>query len=165
MMLLSRHLGMKLLFFLSLNLVTNTVVSLLSNIEKVLEQIVYKHLFNFLQTNNILTSLQSGFVPDDSTINQLTYLYNIFCQSLDAGKEIRVIFCDISKAFDRVWHKGLVIKLKPAGINGKLLKWFENYLSDRKQQVLISGVHSVWANIEAGVLQDSILSPLYSSFI
>jgi hypothetical protein len=48
--------------------------------------------------------------------------------ALDSGKEVRVVFCDISKAFDRVWHKGLIHKLKQSGISGNLLKWFQNYL-------------------------------------
>ena len=57
---------------------------------------------NHLNDNQILTPLQSGFIPGDSTINQLTYLYNFFTKALDSGKEVRVVFCDISKAFDRV---------------------------------------------------------------
>ena len=79
-------------------------ISLLSTVGKVLEKIVHKHLFNFIRDNNILTTLQSGFVPGDSTVNQLVDIYNTFCHSLDQGKEVRAVFCDISKAFDRVWH-------------------------------------------------------------
>ena len=45
-----------------------------------------------------------SFIPGDSNINQLTFLYNTFCQALDSGKEVRAVFCDISKAFDHVWH-------------------------------------------------------------
>ena len=56
----------------------------------VFERLIIKHLFNHLQENNILTSLQSGFIPGHSTVNQLTFLYNLFCQALDAGREIRV---------------------------------------------------------------------------
>ena len=55
--------------------------------------------FNHFRDNSILTSLQSGFIPGDSTVNQLTYLYNAFSQALDFGKEVCVVFCDISKAF------------------------------------------------------------------
>jgi hypothetical protein len=51
---------------------------------------------------------------------------------IDDGKEIRIIFCDISKAFDRVWHKGLLYKLKNIGIDNTVLKWFESYLSNRR---------------------------------
>ena len=102
-------------------------ISLLNSEDKVFERIVFKHLFNHLQDNNILTPLQSGFIPGDSTVNQLTFLYNTFCQALDAGKEIRVVFCDISKAFDRMWHTDLIHKLEAGGVTGKLLVWFKNY--------------------------------------
>ena len=81
-------------------------LSLLSTVGKVLEKIVHKKLYNFIRGNNILTTLQSGFVQDDSTVNQLVDIYNTFCHSLD--KEARAVFCDISKAFDRVWHQGLL---------------------------------------------------------
>ena len=77
-------------------------VSLLRTPEKSFERAVFKHFYNHLHNNNILTSLQSGFIPGDSTVNQLTYLYNTFCQALDSGKEVRVVFCDVSNAFDRV---------------------------------------------------------------
>ena len=104
--------------------------------------------------------MQSGFVPGDSTINQLAYLYNFFCKALDSGKEIRAIFCDISRAFDRVWHEGIIAKLKDAGITGNLLKWFQSYLSDRKQRVVLPSTQSEWNDIKASVPQGSILGPL-----
>ncbi len=66
--------------------------------------------------NNILTPLQSGFIPNDSTVNQLTFLYNTFCHALDDGKEVKVLFFYISKAFDRVWHRGLIAKLQSIGL-------------------------------------------------
>ena len=135
-------------------------ISLLSTVGKVLEKIVHKHLFNFIRDNNILTTLQSGFVPGDSTVNQLVDIYNTFCHSLDQGKEVRAVFCDISKAFDRVWHRGLLYKLESAGISGSLLLWFKDYLNDRKQRVVLPGSASSWAFIKAGVPQGSILGPL-----
>ena len=67
---------------------------------------------------------------------------------------------DISKAFDRVWHNGLLAKLKSIGLSIKLLKWFKSYLSDRQQRVVIPGAKSDWASIHAGVPQGSILGPL-----
>ena len=135
-------------------------ISLLNAECKVFERIVFKHLFNHLQNNNILSSLQSGFIPGDSTVNQLTYLYHTFCEALDAGKEVRAVFCDISKAFDRVWHAGLIHKLEAAGVAGEVLLWFRNYLSDRRQRVVLPGASSDWAHIRAGVPQGSILGPL-----
>ena len=97
-----------------------------------MERVVFKHLYTHFYDNNIITSLQSGFIPGDSTTNQLTFLYDTFCQALDAGKEVRVVFCDISKAFDRVWHAGLLHKLQAAGVLGNLLRWFNSYLTNRK---------------------------------
>jgi len=58
-------------------------------------------------------------------------------KAMDDGLEVRAIFCDISKAFDRVWHKGLAHKLESIGIRGSLLTWFSNYLSNRKQRVVL----------------------------
>ena len=93
-------------------------------------------------------------------MNQLTFLCNILCQALDANKEIRVVFCYISKAFDRVWHAGLLRKLEAAGVTGKFLNLFKNYLFDRRQRVILPGVHSDWSKIFAGVPQGSILGSL-----
>lgn len=135
-------------------------ITLLNSEDKVFERLVFKHLYNHLHGNNILTPLQSGFTPGDSTVNQLTYLYNTFCQALDSGKEVRVVFCDISKAFDRVWHAGLIHKLESAGVTGEVLAWFKSYLSDRKQRVVLPGASSDWTFIRAGVPQGSILGPL-----
>ncbi len=103
---------------------------------------------------------QSGFLPNCSTICQLLELYNSFCQAMADGKEIRVVFLDISRAFDRVWHAGLIYKLKKAGISGKLLRWLKDYLKDRKQRVCLNGIYSEWGFILAGVPQGSVLGPL-----
>ena len=79
---------------------------------------------------------------------------------MDEGYEIRGLFLDISKAFYKVWHKGLVFKLKQNGISGNLLNIFEDFLRNRKQRVVLKGQTSNWKNIHAGVPQDSILGPL-----
>ena len=121
---------------------------------------MHKHVFNFLNANSVITFLQSGFVPGDSTVNQLVDIYNTFSKALDDGLEVKAIFCDISKAFDRVWHKGLLLKLKSVGLTGPLLEWFQNYLCGRKQRVVLPGGASDWVNITAGVPQGSILGPL-----
>ena len=68
-------------------------------------------MFNFLCDYDVLTSLQSGFIPVDYTVNQLVNIYNNFCKALDEGKEVHAVISNISKAFDRVWHKGLLYKL------------------------------------------------------
>ena len=108
----------------------------------------------------IYIETKSGFIPGDSTVNQLTYLYNTFCQALDVGKEVRVVFCDISKAFDRVWHAGLLLKLEAAGVTGEVLTWFKSYLPNRKQRVVLPGAVSDWLFLNARVPHGSILGPL-----
>ena len=144
-----------------LSLVSNyRPISLLNSVAKLFEKLVFKYLYNHLQDNNMLSSLQSGFIPGDSTVNQLVYLYHIFTEALDAGKEVRTVFCDISKAFDRVWHEGLIYKLKAAGVSGDVLRWFQSYLSGRRQRVVLPGSLSEWVYIKAGVPQGSILGPL-----
>ena len=75
---------------------------------------------------------QSGFLPNHSTTYQLIDIYHHICQSLDNNQFSCMVFCDVSKAFDRVWHKGLILKLKQVGIEGELLQWINDYLSDRK---------------------------------
>ena len=135
-------------------------VSILSCVAKLFEKAVFKYVFNFLRDTNAISLKQSGFMPGDSTVYQLTHLYHIFTEALDKQKDIRVVFCDISKAFDRVWHPGLLAKLSNVGITGNLLMWFKNYLSNRKQRVVINGQSSSWAKILAGVPQGSVLGPL-----
>jgi retron-type reverse transcriptase len=140
---------------------SNCRTSSISVLGKVMERCIYKHVYNVLLKNSFITPHQSGFTPGDSAINQLLSLTNEFGKALDEGKEIRVVFCDISKAFDRVWHKGLLNKLENIGIQGSLLLWIKNYLADRKQRVVIESAHSKWRTIKAGVPQGSILGPLF----
>ena len=108
----------------------------------------------------MITQYQSGFLPGVSTVSQLTELYHSFCQALSKKDEVRVVFLDISKAFDKVWHKGLIFKLRQTGVSGGLLNWFSNYLHDRQQRVIINGQCSDWGHISVGVPQGSVLGPL-----
>ncbi len=135
-------------------------VSLISCVGKLMEKVIFKRVYNFLHSQNVLTPMQSGFRPGDSTINQLIHVYHTIARALDQKKDVRLVFCDISKAFDRVWHKGLLFKLEHVGIRGKLLSWFTNYLSSREQRVTLQGHQSSWRNIMAGVPQGSVLGPL-----
>lgn len=135
-------------------------VSLLNCVAKVAEKVVFKYLYNFLHDNHFISINQSGFKPGDSTENQLLDIYHTICQHLDNGKDVRAIFCDISKAFDKVWHSGLIYKMKQAGVSEPLLGWFKNYLSDRQQRVVLNNKMSPFKHIKAGVPQGSVLGPL-----
>ena len=83
-----------------------------------------------------------------------------FVKLLMKKKDVQIVFCDISKAFDKVWHKGVLYKLHGVGIKGDLLNWFEDYLTDREQRVVIRGQSSNWGSIKAGVPQGAVLGPL-----
>ena len=87
---------------------------------------MFDQLYEFLNSNNLISQNQSGFRPGDSTINQ-NY------------EETRAVFLDISKAFDKVWHEGLIIKLKANGINGSLINILYSFLTGRKQRVVLNG--------------------------
>ena len=132
-------------------------ISLLSSPGKVMERYVHKHLYNFVTSHQLLTPLQSCFVQDDSTTYQLLHTYHTFYEAVDKSKEVRAIFCDISKAFDRVWHKGLLHKMSGIGCSDNVLKWFASYLSGRRQRVVLNGQASDWTPVLAGVPQGSIL--------
>ena len=80
--------------------------------------------------------------------------------SLDNHSFTTLILCDTSKAFDRVWHTGLLLKFKADGIDGKLFKWFENYISSRKQCVFVNNSKSPLVSPNAGVPQGSVHGPL-----
>lgn len=71
-----------------------------------------------------------------------------------------MIFCDLSKAFDRVWHEALIFKLQTYGISGHLLQWCNSCLSDRTQRVMYKNKLSSTLCINAGVPQGSVLGPL-----
>ena len=74
-------------------------------------------------------------------------------------------FLDISKAFDPVWHEGLIYKIKCMGVKGNLLALIESFLFERQQRVVLNGQESEWLTIKAGVHQGSILGPLLFFFI
>ena len=139
-------------------------ISLLSCVGKAFERLIFNRIYKYCVEHNILTSTNSGSKPSDSAVNQLVALVNKIYQGLDDHKEVMMIFLDVSKAFDKVWHRGLLHKLKCYGISGTLLKWFSSYLSGRKQRVALEGVYSEWRNVEAGFPQGSILGPLLFLF-
>ena len=135
-------------------------ISLISCVGKVMERVVYKHVYNHLQKYKLIYEYQSGFLPKNSTVHQLLEIYDCILNALERKEISCFIFCDFSKAFDKVWHKGLLHKLNSYGVDGSLHRWFHDYLNDRKQRVVIKDHSSPLQTITAGVPQGSVLGPL-----
>ena len=119
-------------------------ISLLPVFGKLFEKLLFDSIYNHLCANGLLTALQSGFRPSDSTINQLLSISHKIYTGFEEtpSRETRAVFLDFSKAFDKVWHEGLLYKLECNGIAGNLLHLIQNFLSNRKQRVLLNGKNS-----------------------
>ena len=138
-------------------------ISLLPICGKIFEKLIFDVMYKHICDNKLLTPNQSGFRHGDSTVNQLLYITHLIYTAFEEypTRETRAVFLDISKAFDKVWHDGLVFKLKTFGITGPLLLLIESYLSSRQQRVILNGKYSDWSFITAGVPQGSVLGPLF----
>ena len=101
--------------------------------------------------NALIYKFQSGFLPGHSTTHQLIELINEIFMALDNRELICLILCDVSKAFDRVWLRGLLLKLERYGIKGNLLQWLGSYMSVREQQVITKNALSGNGNLKAEV--------------
>ena len=135
-------------------------VSLLPICGKIFERLLYNEMLNFFLENDLISPKQSGFRPGDSCINQLLSINHEILSAFDIGLEVRGLFLDVSKAFDKVWHAGLIYKLRQNGICGDLINILNDFLTNRKQRVVLNGQCSSWVDIRAGVSPGSILGPL-----
>ena len=111
--------------------------------------------------NNLLIEQSSGFKRKDSTVNQLLKIVHQIYQDINSGKDTCLVFLDVSKAFDKVWYKGLLFKLRQLGIAGTLYDLLEQYFTARSQKVnMINGIFSSLKYLLTGVPQGSILGSL-----
>ena len=137
-------------------------VSLLPIFSKHFEKCIYDTLYIYFENKGLFSSCQSGFRKGGSCFSQLLSITHDIFKGFDANPSLDTcgVFLDISKAFDRVWHDGLLFKLKSYGVSGFLLSLLRDFLSGRKQRVVLNGYNSLWEIIKAGVPQGSILGPL-----
>jgi len=134
-------------------------ISLISTIDKAMERCVFDHLYPLVEGR--LHPLQHGFCKGRSCTTQLIQVYHQIGSVLDKGGQVDMIFLDFSKAFDCVSHPLLLYKLRTFyGVDGVLLSWISDYLSNRSQRVVIENSSSAVLPVLSGVPQGSILGPL-----
>ena len=105
------------------------------------ERVIYNSLFNYFQSNRLFTLSQSGFRPGDSCIAQLLSIIHSIQTAFDENPivDVRGVFLDLSKAFDKVWHDGIIFNLKAYSVEGELFSLLKNYLENREQKVVLNG--------------------------
>ena len=137
-------------------------ISLLPIFGKMLERIIYNFLFNYSQSNRLFTPSQSGFLPGDSCTAQLLSIIHEIQTAFDENPtvDVRGVFWDISKAFDKVWHDGIIFKLKAYGAEGELVSLLKNCLKNRERRIVLNGQTYEWRKIMSGIPQGSALGPL-----
>ena len=116
-------------------------ISLHPIFNKILERLIFNSMFNFFRQNNLFTKCQSGFIPGDSCVAQLLSITRKIYQSFDCSptRDVKEVFLDISKAFDKVWHDGLRFKLQSYGVEKNLLRLLKNYLTGLQKRVVLDG--------------------------
>ena len=139
-------------------------VSILPAVSKIFERATYVRLMNFLNAHNILSNEQFGFRPSKSTEKAIFHTLSYVIERIDQNDKVAGLYFDLSKAFDTIDHKLLLLKLNRYGIRGTVADLFKSYLSDRTQNVCITsnGVSHYGPEIRIGqgVPQGSILGPV-----
>ena len=134
-------------------------VSLLSMVSKVFEKLVNNRIVDHLEKCGLFSDFQYGFRSSRSTADLLTVVSDRIARAFNRSGVTRAVALDISKAFDRVWHAGLLYKLKSYGISGQIFGLISSFLSNRRLRVVLDGKSSQEYSINAGAPQGSIRGP------
>ena len=135
-------------------------ISLISNLSKILEKIITTQLYNWAETNNIINKEQSGFRRPESTTDKLFQLTQTISQAKNQRRPSAAIFLDVEKAFGKVWHDGLIHKLLFLNTPLHLLRYINNYISNRSMFFAINNIKSPHITLNHGVPQGSSISPI-----
>ena len=135
-------------------------ISILPTLSKIFESVIHERLMYHCKENSIISEKQAAYLKGDSTVHQLLYIVHKIRLNWTQNKITQGLFLDVSAAFDKVWHNGLIAKLDQIGIAENFLKTIQTYLAGRRQVVVVDGVMSDMLNVEAGVPQGSRLGPL-----
>ena len=135
-------------------------ISLLPAVGKVFDKLQSHSLCQFLMKNGLISDQQFGFLPGRSTLTQFLSVTDEWARAIDRGERVAAVFLDFYKAFDRVWHDGLLHKLGKCGLHPSALAWLQNHLSDRSLSVRVCNATSNPITITAGVPQGSHLGPI-----
>ena len=139
-------------------------VSLLSVVSKVFEKFVNNRIVDHLEKCSLFSDFQYGFRSSRSTADLLTVVSDRIARVFNRSGATRTIALDTSKAFDRVWHAGLLHKLKSYVISGQICGLISSFLSNRQLWVVLDGKSSQEYPVNAGVPQGSILGPHFSDY-
>ena len=135
-------------------------VSLTSVICKLLETIIRDHMMDFLIKHKLTNPSQHGFLKARSCLTNLLCFLEEITNWVDDGSPVYVIYLDFQKAFDKVPHQRLILKLKSHGMGNSIVNWIEQWLTDRRKRVVIDGEVSTWKSVLSGVPQGSVLGPI-----